>query len=251
MSLSKEKLEILSSKYQGKISKDEIKEAALNYFQEHATLNGFDIEAVINSKSNKEQNKEQTSAEKTDNKEDSSHLQPEEKSGKPAHPGYNINFDKKPRATNLADGSVVKAENPYELFNKINDEMVKGGVKAATLTLGPKSKDREDIKEGCARSTIEHGIILNGDYPQNPKFWQSFKADYLKDNKHSVEEWEKLTNHIPDEIMGREKLSAKEKIDMLSKQGINPNLEAPKKQNITPTKLNISQLPSKQQSIGS
>lgn len=259
MSLSKEnqeKLEILSSKYQGRISKDEIKEAALNYFQEHATLSGFDIETLIKNKEKNPSNKEQaanTAPEKTENndKKEDSLLVNEDGKGRSPHPGFKLNFDKNPRATNLADGNMFDAENPYELFNKLNDELVKRGSKGGTLVLGEKNKNREDIKEACARSCIEHGLKMEGDYPQTPEFWQSFKAEYLKDKKHSAENWEKLTAHIPDEIMGREKFSDKEKLNMLSKQGINPNLEPPKKQNTVQTKLNISQLPSKQQSIGS
>ena len=121
------------------------------------------------------------------------------------------------------------------------------------LDLRPDEKNREDIKQACAKSAIEHGIIMHGDLPQDPKFWQSFKEDFLADNKHKPEEWERLTAHMPDELLGRkkdkdknkDKTKDREQMRALSREGVNPHLSdnKPKKPaNPVPTQTNINDL---------
>ena len=59
--------------------------------------------------------------------------------------------------------------------------------------------------EDFAKAFINSGIRVSGDIPQDPKFWQQFRQEYLSDSKHSAEEWDKLTANLPDKLIGRQK----------------------------------------------
>lgn len=53
-----------------------------------------------------------------------------------------------------------------------------------------------------AKTFINEGIGVAGDVPQNPKFWQDFKKEYLANPEHSAEQWKHLTRKVPPEYMG-------------------------------------------------
>lgn len=286
MKLSEEnqkKLEALTKKYEGKISAAEIRASAISYFQEHATLSGFDIENIIQEKKQAEkkenshppllfaewaeiekevcihrknnhthkQKQSSQSAQLPQRKDYTKILYINEKEDEAPLLRFKLTFEPKYTATNTLDGSMHEAPTAYELFKKNHDKMVapdkNGKIRNADNNYGSmlvlRTERPESIRQDWARSAIEHNLILLGEcYPKDKKFWQSFKAEYLKDKNHSAENWEKLTADIPDEIMGRNKISDKEKLNTLSRQGINLNSATPTKQNTAQSKLNVNQI---------
>ena len=101
----------------------------------------------------------------------------------------------------------MKGENFYDLNLKIAAQFKidfdKEG-KVGTVGFECPSKNPKEM-EDFAKAFINSGVRVSGDIPQDPKFWQQFRQEYLSDSKHSAQEWDKLTSNLPDELIGRPK----------------------------------------------
>lgn len=106
-----------------------------------------------------------------------------------------------------SDGTILKSKNFYDLNLKIaaqyKAEFDKEG-KTGTICFTSGNKNPKEM-EDFAKAFINSGIRVSGDIPQDPKFWQQFRQEYLSDSKHSAEEWDKLTANLPDKLIGRQK----------------------------------------------
>lgn len=112
-----------------------------------------------------------------------------------------------------SNGEVIEAKTPEELhalvaksFKKHNETLPDKGKNSLVSYITPK-KDPQDL-EAFAKTFINEGIAVNGikgDVPQDPKFWQDFKQEYLANPEHSVEEWKHLTRAVPAEYMGEKR----------------------------------------------
>ena len=56
-----------------------------------------------------------------------------------------------------------------------------------------------------AKAFINEGIAVGGDVPQDPKFWQNLKKEYLNNPEHSIDNWQHLTRKVPPQYMGEMK----------------------------------------------
>ena len=56
-----------------------------------------------------------------------------------------------------------------------------------------------------AKAFINEGIAVGGDVPQDPKFWQNLKKEYLNNPEHSIDDWQHLTRKVPPQYMGEMK----------------------------------------------
>lgn len=229
----KTKIEKLAEKYGDGFDKVSFIKAAEEHYKKYGSLSGFSSDSFKNNAAKSPQKKENK---KTDDAENT-YSSPEKSNS------YNLNFNNNSAKDKY--GNNFNASNPYELFNQINDEIVKScnekGISPihCKLTLNSVEKTREDIKEACALSAVEHDIIMSGDYPQNPAFWSQLKTDYLNDSKHSLADWNKLTAFIPKELTEQQKPD--EKLKSLS-QGDTPKSASPAKKTQVPPKLNIQEL---------
>lgn len=65
------------------------------------------------------------------------------------------------------------------------------------------SKDPDKLKIFSKNAIMKFGITIRDGYSDDPKFWQSLKNEYLNDEKHSLQDWERMTRLIPDSVMQR------------------------------------------------
>lgn len=252
-----QKLDLLSEKTGKQIDKEAFKKKARKHYEEFGNFDNFDIQEFLTPQEKDKPQEKQPENGQQQKPKDKNRLEQEDEKDPKSSFSLSDDFTK----AKDGNGNSFNAKNPYELFNKLNDQVIAnnppGKEIKMRLNLRPEEKDREDIKEACARSAIEHGIIIKGDLPQDPKFWQSFKNEYLADKKHKPEDWERLTAHMPDELLGRTPDKEKnkdnnknkdiEQLKALSRDGINPNLSEnkPEKGNntqIKPTNMNISNM---------
>lgn len=56
-----------------------------------------------------------------------------------------------------------------------------------------------------AKAFINEGIAVGGDVPQDPKFWQNLKKEYLNNPEHSIDNWQHLTRKVPPQYIGEMK----------------------------------------------
>lgn len=60
-----------------------------------------------------------------------------------------------------------------------------------------------------AKAFINEGIAVGGDVPQDPKFWQNLKKEYLNNPEHSIDNWQHLTRKVPPQYMGEMKMNTR------------------------------------------
>lgn len=110
-----------------------------------------------------------------------------------------------------SDGTVLQGKDNYDLNLQIaarfKADFDKEG-KVGTVGFECKNKDPKEM-EDFAKAFINSGVRVSGDIPQDPKFWQQFKNEYLSDPKHSTQEWDKLTANLPGELLGRSQTNEK------------------------------------------
>ena len=126
-----------------------------------------------------------------------------------------------------SNGTVIKAPNFEQLNRQVLSTMKEASLregKEPKVTFRSPNKERQAI---FAKSAIlEHGITIGrgSTLPEDTKFWQELKKDYLKDSKHTEEQWNKMTRFVPDKIMGRTKEESSKNQKLIF------DLEAKKKQ---------------------
>ena len=132
-----------------------------------------------------------------------------------------------------SDGTVFEGKNFEEINDKVCENLAKHcRDQGQEATIAYHGNNEEDKKIFSRNALMKHDITITGGWPKDQKFWQDLKAEYLKDNKHSLSDWEKMTRKVPDDVMGRtpEEQQRNKKLndaDLLKRlrQGNNPNLE--------------------------
>lgn len=137
-----------------------------------------------------------------------------------------------------SDGKIFSSKDSYELNQQIAKEFKQNAAqtgKEAQCRYESTSKDPEFMKN-VAKAFINEGVVISGDIPNDPKFWNDFKQEYLNNQENSLEEWNRLTRKIPPEYMGKDKnLSTEKSSPQISKaehiknlrNGVNINLTPP------------------------
>ena len=109
---------------------------------------------------------------------------------------------------------------------------------------------------------MKFGLTVGNGYVNDSKFWQNLKNEYLSVKNHSLQDWERMTRLIPDNVMQRTEAEKKRNQQLIKelddkktsntssnlieqlRKGSNPNLEAPtpQRKNIIPQKLVIQNI---------
>ncbi len=152
------------------------------------------------------------------------------------------------------DGTVVKGNDLDEfhkaLAQKFKEKFARDNNPngKTTLTLGKRDEvsaaDKKHM-ESFARIFINEGVAVAGDVPQDPKFWNDLKKEYLQNKENTEENWNKLTRYVPRKSMGLPEVDKKQAKTLiaLSRKGYNPNLQRPPlKPTALPKNTNLSQM---------
>lgn len=103
-----------------------------------------------------------------------------------------------------ADGTILDGKNFEEINDKVCQQFIQiAKTKGKECLVGFYSKDPDKLKIFSKNAIIKFGITIYEGYSDDPKFWQSLKNEYLNDKKHSLQDWERITRLIPDNIMQR------------------------------------------------
>lgn len=103
-----------------------------------------------------------------------------------------------------SDGTIIEGKN----FEEINDKIC-SQLKAAPSYSKEKSvisftgKDPEEQKIFSRNAIMKHGIAIKQGFPEDQQFWQDLKKEYLNDKSHSLDEWERMTRKLPDDVLQR------------------------------------------------
>lgn len=203
-----EKAATLTDTYGKSFDKGAYKTAASAYLEKHDNLDGFDTNIFIKNKDDQIKNDEGLC------------FGLEERDGKVISRGSN--------------GVVFEGKNFEEVNDKVcsymkNDSLSKG----KEPKIGFHSND-DTKKEIFSRNAImKHNVTILAGWPEDQKFWQDLKKDYLSDKSHKQEDWERMTRKIPDDVMQRtpEEKARNKKLndaDIIAqmRKGNNPNLQA-------------------------
>ena len=182
----------LSDKYGEKFNAGAYATAAKSYVEEHKSLEGFDSSAFIKEKDDEDKggdkDKESDNEKIENNKALSFSLK--EKDGKFTAIG--------------TDGTVLEGKNFEEINDKICQDLkqkVENEGRECVLAYRGKNPERQEI---FSRNAImKHGVAISDGYPKDPQFWKDLKNEYLADKNHSLQEWERMTRKIPDDVMQR------------------------------------------------
>lgn len=145
---------------------------------------------------NKNKNKNSRNTDQPDYKGDGLSFISEEKNGKLFGRGSN--------------GETFEAKN-YEELNKLiagsyKKEYEKRPDKGKNSIVEYHTSDKNPQKMAAfAKAFINEGIAVGGDVPQDPKFWQNLKKEYLNNPEHSIDNWQHLTRKVPPQYMGEMK----------------------------------------------
>ena len=135
---------------------------------------------------NKNKNKNSRNTDQPDYKGDGLSFISEEKNGKLFGRGSN--------------GETFEAKN-YEELNKLiagsyKKENEKRPDKGKNSIVEYHTSDKNPQKMAAfAKAFINEGIAVGGDVPQDPKFWQNLKKEYLNNPEHSIDETIPFTSH--------------------------------------------------------
>lgn len=144
----------------------------------------------------KNKNKNSRNTDQPDYKGDGLSFISEEKNGKLFGRGRN--------------GETFEAKN-YEELNKLiagsyKKEYEKRPDKGKNSIVEYHTSDKNPQKMAAfAKAFINEGIAVGGDVPQDPKFWQNLKKEYLNNPEHSIDNWQHLTRKVPPQYMGEMK----------------------------------------------
>ncbi len=103
-----------------------------------------------------------------------------------------------------SDGTVFEGKNFEEINDKVCENLAKNcRDQGEEATIAYHGNNEENKKIFSRNALLKHDITITGGWPKDQQFWQDLKAEYLKDDKHSLNDWERITRKIPDEVMGR------------------------------------------------
>lgn len=160
---------------------------------------------------------------------------------------YNIGFHNNQFVATGPNGQEITGKNPDELNQKLAQEYVKDAEKKGKFPYAKLRtfKDDKEFMESFARNFIMSGVRVAGDLPEDPKFWQNLKQEYMQKDGNSEEMWNKLTKYVPDKSMGRERKPEQNmgKFVHNLRNGINTNLTPPQQTpQIQKTQVNQAQM---------
>ncbi len=212
-----EKANSLTETYGDHFDKSAYKAAATVYLETHDNLDGFDAQAFI--KKNEDDKSKNAKDDQIKNDEGLC-FGLEERDGKIISRGSN--------------GVIFEGKS----FEEVNDKVC-SYMKNDSLSKGKEPKigfhcNDEDKKEIFSRNAImKHNVTILAGWPEDQKFWQDLKKEYLSDKSHKPEDWERMTRKIPDDVMQRtpEEKARNKKLndaDIIAqmRKGKNPNLQA-------------------------
>lgn len=112
-----------------------------------------------------------------------------------------------------SNGETIESADHYDFCVKMAQSFKKNQTDPDTLLIvkrtprgnGMPGIDREQARRDFAKAFINNGVAPDGDIPQDKEFWLQFKDEYLRNENNTPEMWNKLTKHIPDNVMGRQK----------------------------------------------
>lgn len=131
---------------------------------------------------------------------------------KPDYDNGSLSFSTQRRGGSIiitgSDGSQMEAKTPEEKHKMVAQAYKRKAAnepeeQRKNLAVAFESPNKDPVEmEIFAKTFINEGIGVAGDVPQNPKFWQDFKKEYLANPEHSAEQWKHLTRKVPPEYMG-------------------------------------------------
>ncbi len=208
----------LSDKYGDKFDVDGYVAAAKSYVEERNSLEGFNASAFIKEKEDKDKDK--------DNDKDKDKKIENEK-------GLSFSLKEKDgKFTAIgSDGTVFEGKSFEEINDKVCQNMKqKAEAEGRENTICFNGESPEEQKIFSRNAIMKHDVTILGGYPQDPQFWKDLKNEYLADKSHSLQDWERMTRKIPDDVMQRtpEEQARNKKLldaDLLKKlrKGVNPN----------------------------
>ena len=225
-------LKSLSDKYGNEFNAEAYTAAAKNYIEEHNSLENFNASSFVKEKEDKDNDKNEDK--KIENEKGLS-FSLKEKDGKFTAIG--------------SDGTVLEGKSFEEINDKVCQNMKqKAEAEGIENTICFNGKSPEEQKIFSRNAIMKHDVTILGGYPKDPQFCKDLKNEYLADKSHSLQDWERMTRKIPDDVMQRtpEEQARNKKLldaDLLKKlrKGINPNDTMGAASNVPPAPLNINQ----------
>lgn len=232
--LIKEKSDKLAEQYGAAFEADAYKSAAAAYLENHDDLEGFDGDGFVNKKENNNDNDKDKDKDKNDKEKQPSNET--EGNGKCYHGGYENGkyVFRGPKGERIEGKDYAEAKDKIcVLFAKEAKEEGREGTIYTRWHNVPEAEEKEQ-RDISSRTAIKHGLTILGGWSKEPQFWQDLKKDYLADKNHKLEDWERMTRKIPDEVMQRtpEEKARNKKLndaDIIAqmRKGKNPNLQEP------------------------
>lgn len=111
------------------------------------------------------------------------------------------------------DGKVIRSKDMDDFNKQLATEFKNHGIangEEPKCTFESNIRDPEKRKkesESFARNFINEGVVVKGDLPQDPKFWNDLKKDYLNNKENTPENWDRLTRFVPPKSMDMENAS--------------------------------------------
>lgn len=103
-----------------------------------------------------------------------------------------------------SDGSILEGSSFEEINDKVCADLVqycKSQGREATIGL---HSDNEEYKKTFSKNALlKHNATIIAGWPEDKQFWKNLKDEYLKDENHTLADWEKMTRKIPDDVMSR------------------------------------------------
>lgn len=108
------------------------------------------------------------------------------------------------------NGEKIEGKDYAEAEDKFNAALVedarKRGVEPKMGTYwgpGVPESEKREHQRISSKSAIKHGVTIIAGWPEDRQFWKNLKDEYLKDENHTLADWEKMTRKIPDDVMSR------------------------------------------------
>ena len=103
-----------------------------------------------------------------------------------------------------SDGSILEGSNFEEINDKVCADLVQHcKSQGREATIGLHSDNEEHKKTFSKNALLKHNATIIAGWPEDKQFWKNLKDEYLKDENHTLADWEKMTRRIPDDVMSR------------------------------------------------
>lgn len=103
-----------------------------------------------------------------------------------------------------SDGTILDGKSFEETNDKVCQQFIQRDMaEGKESVINFQSNDPEKLKIFSRNAIIKFGITVGDGYPEDPNFWQSLRNEYLNNENNSIQDWERMTRLIPDNIMQR------------------------------------------------